>query len=177
MEKSNLFWDNAKKWGLIYGLAGLIYQILTAMLINSIEPSTSTSIISFLITSGLAFSIYLLSTREYRKENDNLIGFGKAYLICIAVGTIGGIIRGLGFYLYIKFIDINYPKNFFEAQAIAQEKAGMPSVPEGDLPSFFEFFKTAEFLSISVFISVLLGSLLIGLIASAINKRKEEFNY
>ena len=178
MENSKPISETVKKWGLIYGLIGVIYMFLSAMLgIQGDSSNIMMSIITSLITIGIAFTIYFLATKEYRSENSGLLSFGKAYVICLAVGLMGGLIRAIGFYGYMKFIDPNYVQSIVDAQMQAQENMGV-SAPDADsMPAFMQFFQTPEFFAISTLIAAIFGALIIGLIVSAINQKKEDFSY
>lgn len=177
MEKTNLFSEVFKKWGLIYGLIGVIYVFLTAMLGIQGGDNFMVGILSWLFTAGLAFGIYFFATKEYRLNNDDQITLGRGLGLNMMVGLIGGSIRAVGFYVYIKFIDPNYVQNIIEAQMEAQERFGGPSTSQDQLPEFMKFLQTPEFFAGSVFFSVILGALIIGLIVAAINQKKEEFKY
>ena len=177
MESSNLFSSVVKKWGVIYGLVGLIYVLITSMLGLQAQGNVAVGIVSWVFTVGIAFLMYFLATKEYREGNGNLISLGRGFGINMLVGLIGGAIRGVGFYLYVKFIDTSYVENMIEAQMQAQEKLGGASASTAEMPAFMKFFQTAEFFAGSVFFSVIMGALIIGLAVAAINQKKEEFTY
>ena len=177
MENSNLFSSIAKKWGLIYGLIGIIYVFASSMLGIQGQGNFVAGIVSWLFTVGLAFAMYFLATKEYKEENGGLISLGKGYQISLLVGLIGGALRGIGFYVYIKVIDTSFVQNMIEAQMAAQEQFGGPSASSAEVPDFVKFFQTAEFFAGSVFFSVILGALIVGLIVSAINQKKEDLTY
>lgn len=176
METSNLFLSVVKKWGLIYGLIGVIIVFISAMLGIQGGGDMLSGIFSWLITAGLAFAIYYLATKEFREGNNGLLSFGRGYGICLLVGLIGGLIRGIGFYIYVRLIDPAYVQTIVEAQLAAQESFG--GTPSSDqMPEFMKFFQTPEFFAGSVFFSVILGAIIFGLIVAAINQKKEEFTY
>ncbi|MFC5193119.1 DUF4199 domain-containing protein [Algoriphagus aquatilis] len=177
MEKTNLFSEVFKKWGLIYGLIGVIYVFLTSMLGIQGGGNLVVGILSWLFTAGLAFGIYSFAIKEYKENNEDQITLGKGFGLNMMIGLIGGLIRAVGFYVYIKFIDLNYVQRIIEAQMEAQERLGGPTTSPDQLPEFMKFFQTPEFFAGSVFFSVILGALIIGLIVAAINQKKEEFNY
>ena len=177
MKNSGLFSSVVIKWGLIYGLIGVIYVFLSAMLDLQGQGSIAIGVIAWLFTVALAFLMYFLATKEFRSENGNLISFGRGFGINMLVGLIGGAIRGIGFYIYAKFIDPSYVQNMIEAQMEAQEKFGGPSASSAEVPAFVKFFQTAEFMAGSTFLGVIFGALIIGLIVAAVNQKKEEFNY
>ena len=177
MKNSNLFSSVVIKWGLIYGLIGVIYVFLSAMLGLQGAGSIAIGIVAWLFTVGLAFLMYFLATKEYRGENGNLISLGRGFGINMLVGLIGGAIRGGGFYIYAKFIDPSYVQNMIEAQMEAQEQFGGPSASSAEVPAFVKFLQTAEFMAGSTFFGVVMGALIIGLIVAAVNQKKEEFNY
>lgn len=176
METANLFSMLVKKWGLIYGLVGVIIVFISAMLGIQGGGDIASGLITWLITAGLAVAMYYFATKEFRDANNGLLSFGRAYGICLVVGLIGGLIRGIGFYIYVKLIDPTYVQTIVEARLEAQENFG-GAPPSDQMPEFMKFFQTEEFFAGSIFFSVLMGALLFGLIVAAINKKKEEFTY
>ncbi|MCH7398742.1 DUF4199 domain-containing protein [Belliella sp. DSM 107340] len=173
MEEKITIGDSVKKWGLIYGLVGLILAILTAIF----DLATKGFAISGMVTLAsvaIVFGIYFLATKEYRESNDGLLSFGEGFKIVALIGLLGGVIRAVGNYLYIKFIDTGYLDRTLEAQIEAQEKMGVPYDPDA-IPAFVKMMQTAEFQIISSFLMAILGFLIWGLIAVAINKKTEEY--
>ncbi|WP_297338446.1 DUF4199 domain-containing protein [Algoriphagus sp.] len=168
--------DVIKKWGLIYGLISVIIVFVSILSGLQEGGSIAVSVITWLISVGLAFTMYFLATKEFREGNNQLLAFGKAYLICLGVGLLGGLLKGLGFYLYVKVIDPAYMERMIEAQLAAQEQFGGGASAQ-EMPEFMAFFQTAEFFAFSTFFSVILGALIIGLIVAAINQKKEDFSY
>ncbi|MFD2033439.1 DUF4199 domain-containing protein [Belliella marina] len=173
MEEKITLGDSVKKWGLMYGLIGLIVAILSAIFDLS-TMGTAGSVIASLINIAIAFTIYFLATKEYRDSNDGLLSFGQGFKIVALVGLLGGVIRAVGTYIYIKFIDTTFMDRVLEAQIEAQEKMGATYDPDA-LPEFMKFFQTEEFMGIASFIGAVFGFLILGLIAVAINKRTEDY--
>lgn len=176
MEEKLTISDVAKKWGLIYGLVGLIMLIFSAMFDLSTMGFVWQGLI-FIVTVGIAFTIYFLASKEYKESNSGLITFGQSFGIAILAGLIGGLIRGIGFYLYVKVIDTNYMDRILEAQEEVRERMGAPEIDPDQLPAFVKFFQTPEFLGISSLINAMLGALIIGLIVAAIVQKKEDYTY
>jgi hypothetical protein len=166
----------AKKWGIIYGLAGLILSLLITMLDLGTKGLAMQAVV-FFVTVGLAFTVYFLAGKEFKESNNGYITLGQGFGIAFAVGLIAGAIRSVGFYLYIKLIDTNYMERVLEAQIEMQERFGGRQVDLDDLPEFVKFFQSPEFLAISTFLNVLIGALIIGLIAAAIIQKKEDYTY
>ncbi|MCH7413769.1 DUF4199 domain-containing protein [Belliella sp. R4-6] len=173
MEEKITIGDSVKKWGLIYGLIGLIAAILTAIFDLATKGAVM-SIVTSLITVAIAFGIYFLATKEYRESNDGLLSFGEGFKIVALIGLLGGTIRAIGTYCYFKFIDTGYMDRVLEAQIEAQENMGVPYDPDA-IPEFMKFFQTVEFQGIASILSAILGFLIWGLIAVAINKKTEEY--
>ncbi len=166
--------ESAKKWGLIYGLIGFVVIVLSDLL--GLAGNVVTSIILTLVTWGIAFTMYFLATKEYRDANQ-FMSFGQGFKIVMLVGLLGGLLRSIVFYIYIKFIDTTYIQRVKELQLEAQQKMGLgdrqPVYPEG-----WEFLGSDNFLMIaqvgSQLILAIIGALILGLIAAAINKREDQ---
>lgn len=176
MEETASTMDPAKKWGVIYGLAGLILSLMVSIFDLGTKGFAVQGVI-FVITIGLACTMYFMAGNEFKKSNNGIITLGQGFGIAFVVGLIGGAIRAVGVYLYIKFIDTNYMERILEAQVEMQERFGGSSVDPDDLPEFVKFFQTPEFLGISTFINVMIGALILGLIVAAIIQKKEDYSY
>ncbi|WP_194776063.1 DUF4199 domain-containing protein [Pararhodonellum marinum] len=174
MENQTTTGDVVKKWGLIYGLIGLIVVILGAVL-NLGSGSTSGTILSSIINITIAFLMFYFATKEYVNDN-GVMSFGKGYGIAILVALLGGLIRSVGFYLYIKFVDTTYLDKMLEASEEMQERLGGAPDPD-QVPEFVKMFQTAEFISFSTLFSALFAGLILGAVAAAINKKTEDFDY
>jgi len=169
MEDRTSISDTGKKWGLIYGIIGVIVIFITAMFDLS-SRGMGTQIVSGIITFAIAFCIYFFSTKEFRDSNDGIMSFGDGFKLVLLVGFIGGVIRAVGFYIYLKFFDTEYVQRIIEAQIEAQESMGATYDPD-NVPAFMKFFQTAEFFAGSTLFNAMMGALIIGLIVVAINKR------
>jgi len=176
MEETPSTTEFAKKWGLIYGLAGLILSLAVTMF-DLGSKGIAVQALVFLATIGLAFTVYFLAGKEFKDSNNGFITFGQGFGIAMLAGLIAGAIRSVGIYLYIKFIDTNYMERILEAQTEMQERFGGRQVDPDDLPEFVKFFQTPEFLGISTFINVMIGALIIGMIVAAIIQKKEDYTY
>jgi uncharacterized membrane protein YhaH (DUF805 family) len=176
MEEKLTVSDTVKKWGLIYGIVGLIYMLLSTML-DFATMGMMVQVISFLVLVGIASTIYFLACKEYRDSNEGQISFGRAFGIIALVAVIGGVIRAIGIYAYIKFIDTGYMARVQEAQEEMRSRFGAPEVDTDDLPAFVKFFQTEEFLGIATFFNVMIGALIIGLIVAAMVQKKEDHSY
>ncbi|WP_215224564.1 DUF4199 domain-containing protein [Echinicola shivajiensis] len=161
--------ETSKKWGLIYGIIGTIVVFISAMFDFS-SKGFGAQAASALLAILIAFGIYFFSTKEFRESNEGLLSFGQGFKIVLLIGLIGGIVRSIAFYIYLKFIDTEYVQRIVEAQIEAQEKMGATYDPD-NVPAFMKFFQSAEFFAGSSLINALMGAVIIGLIAVAINKR------
>ncbi|MFT4857979.1 MAG: hypothetical protein ACI8YP_003673 [Algoriphagus sp.] len=173
MEGKLSLMDTVKKWAPIYGLVGLIIALLSAIL-DVQSMGIVSSIVSSLLNWGIAFGIYFLATKEFRTDNEDFLSFGEGFKIVALVGLIGGVIRAIGFYIYIKAIDPYYMERMIAAQIEAQENAGVAYDPDA-VPGFMNFLQTPEFLALATIFSAIVGFLILGLIAVAINKKTEDF--
>ncbi|GAB3658266.1 hypothetical protein GCM10028791_31090 [Echinicola sediminis] len=169
MENNVSISESGKKWGLIYGLIGVIVIFISAMFDFSTK-GMGVQIVSGLITFAIAFLVYFFGTKEYRDGNGGLMSFGQGFKLVLLIGFIGGAIRAVGFYIYLKFFDTEYVQKIIEAQIEAQESMGATYDPD-NVPAFMKFFQTAEFFAGSTLFNALMGALIIGLVVVAINKR------
>ncbi|WP_186758324.1 DUF4199 domain-containing protein [Echinicola salinicaeni] len=169
MDEQMTIGETSKKWGLIYGIIGAIIVLISAMFDLSSKGLGAQAASGFLGIL-IAFGIYFFSTKEFRDANEGILSFGQGFKIVLLIGLIAGALRGLVFYVYIKVVDTEYVQRIVEAQIEAQEKMGATYDPD-NVPAFMKFFQTAEFFAASSLVNALMGALIIGLIAVAINKR------
>ncbi|GHB40871.1 DUF4199 domain-containing protein [Mongoliitalea lutea] len=171
MEEKLTIGDVVKKWGLIYGLLGLIVAILS-IIFELHTLGTTATVVSSVLNISIAFSIYFLATKEFRTGNNDFLEFGQGFKIVALIGLLGGVIRAVGYYVYITIIDTGFLDWYTEQQLDAQEKAG---VDIDNLPEFVSFLMSPEFLALATVFGAIFGFLILGLIAASINKKTEDY--
>ena len=155
----------SRKWGLIFGLVSAIVFIITA--VARLNLGFAGIAVSWTIVIGA----FVLGIKEFRTDNEGFVSFGQGFGIAFMIALIGGLVRSVIQYAYL-MIDTEFLAWQQEVQA-QQSPFGAP--PEGqEMPSWLEFFQTAEFVAIASVIGAIFAGLIFGAIVSAIMKNEEE---
>ncbi len=157
----------AKKWGLIYGLIGLIVNLTPVILEFQISWIQ-------LVNIAIAIAIYVMATKEFKEMNGGFMSFGEGFKISVIAALIAGAIRSVVSYVYIKFIDPNVTERIIEATNQAYRNQGLTEEQIQQANQYSDIFTNPEIGLILGIVVVLIGGLLWGAIVSAIIKNEKE---
>lgn len=104
--------------------------------------------------------------RYFKYHNGTLMEFGQGVSIAAWAGLIFGLIDGCFRYIYMKFIDPGFVQQLTEIQAAEMERKGMSETEIKQAASITSLFMNAEFISFVVFLSAVVGAVIIGLVLS-----------
>ena len=104
--------------------------------------------------------------RSYKYHNGAVMEFGQGVSIAGWVGLIFGLIDGAFRYVYLKFIDPAFIQKLNDIQRADLERKGMSETELKQASSIASLFMNAEFISFVVFLSAVVGSVVIGLLLS-----------
>ncbi|NVK86465.1 MAG: DUF4199 domain-containing protein [Cytophagia bacterium] len=157
----------AKKWGLVYGLVTTLIVIIPLIL------ESQSRWVGFLPVI-VAIAVYVMATKEFKRDNGGYMTFGEGFRICMMTALIGGAIRSVINYVYIKFIDPGVTERMAQALEDAWRQQGMSEEQIDQMSGFSAGFSNPEIGLIVGIIIILLGGLIWGSIVSAINKNEAE---
>lgn len=92
------------KWGLYYGLASVVFTMLSYFISKEWLFGTS---ISMAVGAILAIGAIVMAMKEVRTSQEGYLGFGEAMKTGIAVFLLGTLISSLFQWLLFNFIDVS----------------------------------------------------------------------
>jgi hypothetical protein len=149
------------RYGAILGVIIVAYfLVLTAFGIHSNE--------GFWLWFKYVFIIAMIyfAHRYFKYHNGALMEFGQGVSIAAWAGLIFGLIDGAFRYIYLKFIDASLIRQLAEVQMAEMERKGMSETEIKQAASITSLFMNAEFISFVVFLSAVVGAVIIGLVLS-----------
>lgn len=110
-------------------------------------------------------AIYL-AQRYFKYHNGALMEFGQGVSIATWAGLIFGLMDAVTRYVYLKFIDPSFIQKMKDIQIAEMQREGLSETEIEQAVGITSLFMTPEFVSFIVFISALLGAIIIGLVLS-----------
>jgi hypothetical protein len=169
MEKKNpSMLINALNWGLIIGLASIVYSVLLYMLNLMFNQALGYAGV-IIIIAGLAIAM-----KNYRDNVlDGVMPFGKAFGFGMLIILVAALLGAIFTYLLFAVIDTGLSERALE---FTSEKMMKRGVPEAQLDVILE--RAAKFqkpvpAAITGFITSVLGGVVLSLIIAAIFKKEE----
>lgn len=157
----------AKKWGLIYGLIGTVTALIPLLL--EIQASWWP-----IVNIVIALVMFALATKEFKTENGGYMTFGEGFRISMVAALIGGVIRNLVNYVYVKFIDDSVMQRIQQTVEDSWRDQGMSEEQIEQMSGFSSGISNPEIGLVLGIVFVLLGGLIWGSIVSAVNKNEAE---
>ncbi len=168
-EKKSGLWKNALNWGVILGVALIIYSLLMWFLDLSLEKWVSW--VSYLIIIGAL----IVATKSYR---DNTLGGVISYGQALGYGTLvvmfGSIVTAIYTYLFMKFID---PEFIDKILLMTEEQLIEKGIPDEQIEMGIEMqkkFMTPTIMSLGSIPTYTFIGFIISLITSIFLKKKSE---
>jgi hypothetical protein len=169
MEKKNpSILINALNWGLIIGLASIVYSVILYMLNLMFNQALGYASV-LIIIAGLAIAM-----KSYRDNVlDGNMPFGKAFGFGMLIIIVAALLGSIFAYLLYAVIDPGLSERMRE---FTTEKMLQRGVPEDQLDAILE--RTAKFqkplpVAITGLITSILGGVVLSLIMAAIFKKEE----
>lgn len=157
-------------YGLLLGLASIIFSLMLYFAELHYEQSWSVRIISIILTIVAIF----LATLQFKKANGGLLSISQALKLGAGIGLVGGIIA-LGFFWVLS--NVIEPDYMEKATEIAKLKAfnDNPKLTEEQWAQGMEMQEKIAwiFYPIGIIINVVLG-LIIGLVTGLILKKEKD---
>lgn len=148
----------AIKWGIINGLVGIIFFIVTDL--GGLSGNQSLQWLGLLIFAGLL----VMAHREYKNEGDGYMTYGQGLGIGTLLALISGFITNVFLFIYISFVNSDFIDVIKERQIMQMENQGMSDAEIEQAMSFSEFFMSP--IALSLF--GLVGGVFFAFIASLI---------
>ncbi len=178
-EKKINFWKHSINWGVILGIASIIFSLLIYLL--DFKPTTFKNIGIIFFLSVVLLVVILRQTMKSFRVNilDGTMSFGQAFKVGFFAILIGVAISTVYSYVFYQFIDPDYLKNVTEEFKLFMEdfylNMGMTEEQiEANMEASNGAVPTPIMQVIGDFFSGIIFYTIINLIVAAIMKKKAE---
>jgi Protein of unknown function (DUF4199) len=149
------------RYGFFLGLVIVAYfLILTSLGIHVTEGFWLWFKYVFIIAA-----IYF-AQRYFKYHNGALMEFGQGVSISARIGLIFGLMDACVRYVYLKFIDPSFIQKMQDIQVAEMQREGLSETEIKQAVGITSLFMNPEFVSFIVFISAVLGAIIVGLVLS-----------
>lgn len=170
-EKTRTVLSNGLFYGLITGVAVIIYFLITFLLDLYLKQAVSWIVYIF-IAGGM-----LYGTLEFRKKySGGFLTYGRAFSSCFWIGLFAGILASLYGYVFANFIHPGFVQELLE-QIRANMLAKKPDMPEEQIEQAMAMtskFMTPVMMVIWSLVMYTLSSAIIGLILAIFLKKEDK---
>jgi hypothetical protein len=157
--------------GIRYGFILGVVVIGYFSLINFLKLSAVTGFWLWFKYIFITATIYL-AHRTFKKANSRRLDFRQGVLIAVWVGLVFGLIDGVFRYIYIEYIDASFLSGVRAEQVEDMRKDGMSELEIKQASSITSLIVNSEVIAFVVFISGLVGSIVIGLVLSIFSQTR-----
>jgi Protein of unknown function (DUF4199) len=168
------FMPTAQKWGLYFGAAFIIYTILMSMVSLDFEKPMSLVIYGlsvFVVLTAMFIGFGIATIREHRTSLGGFIDFKTAFMVCLAVFSVGVVIYSSFSFVYYNYINTSYMENMKESMVGMYDKYDVPDAQRADGLKAIEDGKTILGTAISS-LKLIAGSAVLAAIMAAIMKKE-----
>lgn len=160
----------AKKYGLIYALVSTVINLIPMLT----ETAVSIGFLLIFVNIVVAMVFFILAGREFKKLNGGYMTFGEGFKINMIAASIVAVVRSLVVYVYVKVIDTGYGERMADMMQEQWERSGMQEEQIEQMGGMMSGMTNPEITLFSGIITMMLGGLIWGAIASAITKSEED---
>ena len=161
------------KWGIIGGLLGFLFSVITQYSGLAEDFSETLGWVSFLVTFLINVTVLFLALKEIRSQQAGFLSYGEGLGSSTLLGGIWGVVAGGFNYIYIQFIDDAVIQKQMDLARQRLEDQGLTEsqIQEAEKITKLMLGPGIQFITI-VFFSVLILFVL-GLVVSGIMKREK----
>ncbi len=150
-------------YGIYYGGFSILWMLV--MYVTELNRSSSASYLNYVNLLVLAFFINQF-VKEIKLVSEGFISFSKIFKGGLLIGTIGGIVSSIFFYVQVKFIDTGYIDFVLNQALVEMQKKGyseemidqsMKMAAKWTTAEFFLLMGVVGSLFISSFVSVIMA--------------------
>ena len=157
----------ALKWGVILGIASIIYTLVLFLTDN--VGNTSWGYVSYAISiAGI-----VLAMRDFRTLNGGYMRYGKGLSVGTLTAAVAGLLSSLFSVFYMTVIDKGVMERMIEKTREQLEERGVPDDQIDQQMSIVEMFQSPGLLFVFGIIGAAVGGLLFSLIIAAIMRRNK----
>ena len=160
------------RYGLIYALVSTVINLVP--ILTESAGSMGTGFAIMFVNIVVAFVFFILAGREFKKQNGGMISFGEGFKINMIAAALTAGIRSTISYVYIKFIDPEYPDRITRAMEETWQRQGLSPEQIDQFKGFSAGATDPEMMLISGIVGAIFGGLIWGAISAAITKTEED---
>jgi hypothetical protein len=161
------------KWGIIGGLLGFLFSVITQYSGLAEDFSETLGWVSFLVTFLINVSILFLALKEVREQQGGFITYGEGLGSSTLLGGIWGIVAGGFNYIYINFIDDAMIQKQMDLARQRLEDQGLSESQIQDAEKITNMMLGPGVQFITIVIATIFFLFVLGLVVSGIMKREK----
>ncbi len=155
----------ALKWGVILGIALIIYSLV--LYLTDSAGNNKLSIISFLISIGGL----VLAMRDFRTRNGGFMAYGEGLTIGTLTAAISGLLSSLFSVFYTTVIDTTIMSRMVDKTRDQWEESGLSDDQIDQQIKYVEWFQSPGLLFAFGVIGAVISGLVLSLIVAAFMRR------
>ncbi|RDV15703.1 DUF4199 domain-containing protein [Pontibacter diazotrophicus] len=154
----------ALKYGLLFGLIGVVFQVI--IMVTDLGDNRWLSSLAYIILiAGI-----VMAMKNYKEQNFGYMSYGQGLGIGTLLGAVFGFMTGLFTWVYTEFIDTEYMARMMEKQRVQMLEQGMTDEQVDAGMAMAENFQGPLTMIIGGTVMTLIFGFILSLIISAIMK-------
>lgn len=154
----------ALKYGLIFGLIGIVYQAVI-MVADLGDNRWLSSLAYIILIAGI-----VLAMKNYREQNFGYMSYGQGLGIGTLLAAVFGFLTGLFTWIYTEFVDTEYMARMLERQRVQMLQQGLTDEQIDAGMAMAENFQGPVTMIVGGTVITLIVGFILSLIISAIMK-------
>ncbi|GAB3526453.1 hypothetical protein GCM10027443_01550 [Pontibacter brevis] len=155
----------ALKYGLLFGLIGVVFQAI--IMVTDLGDNRWVSSLAYaILIAGI-----VLGMKNYREQNLGYMSYGQGLGIGTLLGAVFGLMTGLFIWVYTEFVDTGYMARVMEKQRVEMLEQGLTDEQVDAGMAMAENFQGPLTMILGGAVSTLIIGFLFSLIISAIMKK------
>ncbi len=162
-------------YGLMLGFASILMSIANYAMGMHFEPHWASSLLSFLIMTGLiCYAIYL-----FKKSNEGFLSVGQGIKLGVGIALVGSIISVIYTLIFVSYIEPDFANQMvvFQEQKMIESYPNMSDEQLENAMNMTKKFTTPTMIATMGIAMSLIFGLIISLVASLIMKKSQENPY
>jgi hypothetical protein len=155
----------ARSTGVRYGFVLGIVIVAYFFILTSIGLHSNQGFWLWFKYAFIIGAIYM-AHRYFKYHNGALMEYGQGVSVAVWTGLTFGLLDAVFRYIYIKFIDPSFIQKMQAVQIEEMQRKGMSETEIDQAVGITSLFVNAEFVAVVVFLSALVGAVVIGLVLS-----------
>lgn len=156
------------RYGLYYGGFSILWVLV--MYVTELNRSGAANYLN-LVTMLAMVLLIVNMVNEKKSENEGFINFSTIFKGGLIIGSLGGVISSLFYFVYLKFIDVNMIEYLKQKMISDMEKQGLPDKVIDQAISQSNMFMNPNALVLTGVLGSIFVAVVISLIIAGIMKK------